>query len=145
MGKRRADDTEKPAIERCHHVEIPSGGALFALATEPEERSVFPSLAGTPFGHSNVSRRLWTPLLNKAELHHPEIHAMRHTFASLHLQNGASLAWVQKQLGHRSMDITLNVYGHFIPGGQQGEADRLAATIGQAFAGSRQGRARKVA
>jgi hypothetical protein len=26
---------------------------------------------------------------------------------------------VQKQAGHKSMDITINVYGHFIPGGNR--------------------------
>jgi integrase len=86
---------------------------------------VFPSEAGTPIEHSNVRRRLWTPLLEKAEINHRKFHATRHTFASLHLQRGSSLAWVQKQLGHRSMDITLNTYGHFIAGGGQDEAERL--------------------
>ena len=50
---------------------------------------------------------------------------MRHTYISLLLQNGESLAFVQKQAGHKSMDITLNVYGHFIPGGNREAVDRL--------------------
>ena len=44
---------------------------------------------------------------------------MRHTFISLLLQRGASLAYVQKQAGHKSMDITLNTHGHFVPGGNR--------------------------
>jgi integrase len=35
------------------------------------------------------------------------------------LQKGASLAYVSKQAGHKSMDITLNIYGHFVPGGNR--------------------------
>jgi hypothetical protein len=31
-------------------------------------------------------------------------------------KRGASFACVQKQAGHKSMDITLNTYGHFVPG-----------------------------
>jgi integrase len=52
---------------------------------------------------------------------------MRHTFISL-LQNGASPAYVQKQAGHESMDIRINVYGHFIPGRNQSAVDRLDGT-----------------
>ena len=29
------------------------------------------------------------------------------------------LAYVQKQVGHQSIDITINVYGHFMPGGNR--------------------------
>jgi integrase len=50
---------------------------------------------------------------------------MRHTYISLLLQNGESLAFVQKQAGHKSMDLTLNVYGHFIPRGNREAVDRL--------------------
>lgn len=86
---------------------------------------VFPSEAGTPMEHSNLRRRLWTPLLTRAGLHHRKMHAMRHTYASLNLQQGANVAWVQKQLGHRSMDITVNTYSHFMPSAATGEAERL--------------------
>lgn len=32
---------------------------------------------------------------------------------------------MQKQAGHKSMDITINVYRHFIPGGNRSDVDRL--------------------
>jgi integrase len=41
------------------------------------------------------------------------------------LQNGESSADVQKQAGHKSMDITINVFGHFMPGGNRSVVDRL--------------------
>ena len=53
----------------------------------------------------------------------------RHTFISLLLQNGESPAYVQKQAGHKSMDIPINVYGHFIPGGNRSAVDRLDAEL----------------
>ena len=39
---------------------------------------------------------------------------MRHTFASLLLQDGAPITYVSKQLGHRDASITLRVYAHSV-------------------------------
>lgn len=50
----------------------------------------------------------------KADLRHRNLHAMRRTFISLLLQNRESPAYVRKQVGHKSMDITVNVDGHFV-------------------------------
>ena len=61
---------------------------------------------------------------------------MRHTFVSLLLQNGESPAYVSKQAGHRSMDITINVYGHFMPGGNRNAVDRLDDTLPEKIAKS---------
>ncbi|MBI3781600.1 MAG: tyrosine-type recombinase/integrase [candidate division NC10 bacterium] len=48
-------------------------------------------------------------------------HALRHTYASLLIQPGVSLAFVQKQLGHASIQTTVDVYGHLVPlEGRQG-------------------------
>jgi integrase len=43
-------------------------------------------------------------------------HDMRHTFGSLLIQDGASLAYVRDQMGHSSIQITADIYGHLIPG-----------------------------
>jgi len=39
----------------------------------------------------------------------------RHTFGSLLIQDGASLAYVKDQMGHSSIQITVDTYGHLIP------------------------------
>jgi len=77
---------------------------------------VFPPSVGTPFDDANVGKA-FAAIVKKADLRHRSLHAMRHTFISLLLQNGESPAYVQKQAGHKSMDLTINVDGHFIPGG----------------------------
>lgn len=41
-------------------------------------------------------------------------HAMRHTHASLLILNEVSIAYISKRLGHRSIDITTNVYSHVL-------------------------------
>jgi len=50
-----------------------------------------------------------------------------HTFASLRIQNGESLAHVKEQLGHSSIQATVDVYGRFVPGGNRAAVERLDA------------------
>jgi hypothetical protein len=56
------------------------------------------------------------PALEKAGLRKFRFHDLRHTFGSLLIQAGVSPAYVQKQMGHKSIQVTIDVYGHLIPG-----------------------------
>jgi integrase len=60
--------------------------------------------------------RVWYKLLAKAGLRNIRIHDLRRTFASLLIQNGESLAYVKEQLEQHSIKITVNTYGHLVPG-----------------------------
>lgn len=77
---------------------------------------VFPSDAGTPMCPGNISPRYMEPALEQAGLRKFRFHDLRHTFGSLLIQAGVSPAYVQKQMGHRSIQVTIDVYGHLIPG-----------------------------
>jgi len=56
-------------------------------------------------------------------------HDLRHTFGSLLIQAGISPAYVQKQMGHRSIQVTIDVYGHLIPGENVAWIDTLDSTL----------------
>ena len=65
-------------------------------------------------------------VLAKAELpthFHP--HCLRHTFASLLLQQGESPVYVQRQLGHASIQLTVDTYGRWLPMGNKAAVDKL--------------------
>lgn len=52
-------------------------------------------------------------------------HDLRHTFASLLIAQGKSLAYVKDQMGHSSIQVTVDVYRHLVPGGNRAAVDRL--------------------
>jgi len=56
-------------------------------------------------------------------------HDLRHSYASLLLQQGESPVYVKEQLGHSSIQITVDCYGHLIPGGNKQAVDRLDTPI----------------
>ena len=88
---------------------------------------VFLTPAGHPVDGDNLRRRVFYRLLEQAGLRKIRLHDLRHTYASLLIQQGESLAYVQQQLGHSSVQVTVDVYGHLIPGANRAAVDRLDA------------------
>jgi integrase len=86
---------------------------------------VFISEAGNPVDQANFHNRVWKKLLAKTDLRYIRVHDLRHMFASLLIQNGESLAYVREQMGHLSITITVDTYGHLVPGGNKAAVDRL--------------------
>ena len=86
---------------------------------------MFPSEAGTALDHANVAKA-FKRVLSAASLplHHSP-HDLRHTFASLLLQQGESPVYVQRQLGHASIQLTVDTYGRWLPMGNKAAVDRL--------------------
>jgi integrase len=63
------------------------------------------------------------------------LYDLRHTAASLMIREGASVKAVQKQLGHATASITLDVYGHLFPDELDALAGRLERARTEALAG----------
>jgi len=86
---------------------------------------VFCTTRGTMLNKGNV-RRVFVRLLKRATLPlHFSPHCLRHTFASLLLQQGESPVYVQRQLGHASIKLTVDTYGKWLPMGNKAAVDRL--------------------
>lgn len=86
---------------------------------------IFTTTTGTLLNEGSFRYRVWRPLLQKAGLRQIRMHDLRHTFASLLIQQGESLVYVKEQLGHHSIKLTVDTYGHLIPGGNKAAVDRL--------------------
>ena len=88
--------------------------ATWFAVGRPFPEWVFASVTGTALDESNVRKGL-NRILDAAGVHRRGPHQMRHTFASLLLQEGAPITYVSQQLGHRDAAITLRVYAHWLP------------------------------
>ena len=86
---------------------------------------VFPSPDGSILDPDNLYQRYFQPVLTKAGLRKIRLHDLRHTFGSLLIQNGASLVYVKEQMGHSSIQVTVGIYGHLIPGANVSFLDKL--------------------
>jgi integrase len=98
-----------------------------ALAGRPLSPWVWPSPDGQPTDDRWLRGRIWEPLLRRAGLRHRGLHQLRHSYASLLLGKGVAPKYIQGQLGHASLAVTLAVYSHLLPGEYGRLADQLDA------------------
>lgn len=89
------------------------------------QQLVFPSQDGRILDPDNLYHRYFVPVLKKSGIRKIRLHDLRHTFGSLLLQNGASLVYVKDQMGHSSIQVTVDTYGHLVPGADVSYVDRL--------------------
>jgi integrase len=75
-------------------------------------------------------------LERRAGVPHRGLHAARHTHAEMALAGGVRLDVVSKQLGHASVAITADVYGHPDDGALEEAARRIGNALGEARGGT---------
>jgi hypothetical protein len=79
-----------------------------------EHDLVFPNDAGNPLDAMNMMHRQFRPALRRAKLREIRFHDLRHTYASLLIDQGEHPKYIQGQMGHASINITMDVYGHLM-------------------------------
>jgi integrase len=101
-----------------------------------DDALVFGSSSGRPLNYQNLYYRWWIPLLIEAGLTDPVIdpktgkqaidpktrkpkvdvhftpHQLRHAFASLHIERGIQPKQLQVMMGHSTIQMTMDTYGH---------------------------------
>lgn len=92
---------------------------------------VFPSPNGTPMSPDSVLHMLQR-VLKRAGLPRIRFHDLRHTFATLALQNGVDVKTVSSMLGHYSAGFTLDTYAHVTTDAQR----KAAQTVGNILSGA---------
>ena len=86
-----------------------------------------PSDETKPVNGAFVRFKVWYKLLRRPGLRAVWLHDLRHTYASLLLADGAPMIYVKEQLGHSSINVTVDLYGHVRPGAHREAVDRLVA------------------
>ena len=86
---------------------------------------IFISEIGTPLIEGHWRERVFKKILEKAKLRQIRIHDIRHTYASQLIQDNRSLAYIKDQLGHHSIQVTVDIYGHLVPGANKEVVDSL--------------------
>jgi integrase len=135
------------------HRDVPI--APYAIASLKEHRLitrnsdsdyVFVSESGTPLYHQNIINRIWNPLQieaglctthatkkddegNPVKVAKFNFHVLRHAAASLFIEQGLSPKRIQTIMGHSSITVTYDVYGHLF---EDDEADQAAVAAIQA-------------
>ena len=89
-----------------------------------ENNLIFPSPKGTPLDQSNMDK-VFKECLQEAGLPEIRFHDLRHTAATLMLQQGIHPKVVQERLGHSDISLTLNTYSHVLPSMQDEAAEKM--------------------
>ncbi len=89
-----------------------------------ENGLVFPSEVGTPSEERNVLRRFQT-ICEANDLPKLRIYDLRHTHASLLIHEGVHPKKISERLGHSSIKLTMDTYGHLFEGSDRDSAEKM--------------------
>jgi len=122
---RRVIVVGKATIDKLRtHQTLQQKERQFAGDRWQESDLIFPSTIGTPMEPRNVIRH-FKDTLREAFLPNVRFHDLRHTAATLMLQQGTHPKIVQERLGHASISLTLDTYSHVIPTMQEEVAAKI--------------------
>ncbi|MGV8939815.1 MAG: tyrosine-type recombinase/integrase [Allorhizobium sp.] len=128
-------DTTKSAAGRRT---VPIGKSMIAALTAWRSDSKFRSDGDFVFAdsnggftrHTNLTKRLWNPLVEASKIKPIGWHALRHFAVSTWIEAGLQPKAVQTLAGHATYAITMDRYGHLFPTDDHREAfDKLSAAL----------------
>ena len=113
---------------------------LFGAAIQPSVRFkrsqrlflLNPHWNSTPMDPDNWYGRHFVPTVMRAKLRQIGLHTLRHDYASLLINQGESIKYVSKQLGHASIQITADLYGHLFKETSVSAMNKLSMRIADA-------------
>ena len=91
---------------------------------------MFPNEFGQPLNPMALTRAL-DRAARRVGGEHVKLHDLRHFHASVLLQSGQNPVLVSKRLGHSTVSMTLDTYGHLMPGWQREAAEVFAKAMSQ--------------
>ena len=121
---------ESPLKTKNAYRQIIVAPEVIQMLKEKKEREdgfsayVFSSPAGGPMRPDSMLKMLHR-VLHRAGLEEIPFHSLRHTFATLALQNGVDVKTLSGLLGHYSAGFTLDTYGHITKAMKQDAANKV--------------------
>ena len=126
-GHGRTVDLSAALCDLLRSARARAAEAAMARGGRPEY--LFPNATGEPTPHV-TAEGAFRRALKTAELPgHFSPHSLRHTYASVLLSDGVSPAYVQEQLGHASIELTVGTYGRWLRKKAPGAVDRLDGVV----------------
>lgn len=100
---------------------------------KPTGQYVFRDQEGALMTPDHIREVIWKPILERAGLEYrPPIQA-RHTFATIAIESGEELGWVQHMLGHKTLQMIFNNYHRWIPNETQNNGSAMMKKAGDFF------------
>jgi integrase len=90
---------------------------------------IFANEEGKPIDCLNMVKRYFYPALEASKCPRIRFHDLRHTYASLLIEQGENIKYISSQLGHSNPTTTLNVYAHLLKQDNQEAVCKLEKTI----------------
>lgn len=104
------------------------GAELAALVVDKQREDLVFTVDGEPVTR-NFRTRIWASIRDAAGLPGVRIHDLRHTHAAVLISANVPLTAVQRRLGHSSIRVTSDMYGHLMPEVGQGLLDAVTAAL----------------
>ncbi|MDO4552086.1 MAG: site-specific integrase [Bacillota bacterium] len=102
-------------------------------ARHPDNPYMFPSPKTGGMYYPDSIVNLHKKILKDAGLEHLRFHDLRHTFATMALQNGVDVKTVSSMLGHYNAGFTLTTYAHATRQMQEDAAQKMGSFMTQAM------------
>ena len=128
---------EAPLKTKNAYRTLPLSADAVGVLQEQRKKSgnspyVFPSPTGGPISPDSVLHMLHR-VLKRAGLAQVRFHDLRHTFATLALQNGVDIKTVSGMLGHYSAGFTLDTYTHVTTSAKKEAANTMGSILSGAL------------
>ena len=83
------------------------------------------AIRGATFGHA------FSALVKRTKVPRIRLHDLRHTHASILINNGVSAFKISKRLGHKDVSMTTNTYSHLFPDQDEATSESFAQAMSQ--------------
>jgi integrase len=131
-GKSRTIKLSKTTVELLKKLKVKQSEIKLCQGTKLDDQNyIFTKQNGKPLQINNLAENEFNKLITQAGVKKIRIHDLRHTAATLMIENGVPIKEVSERLGHSDVGITLNRYSHVTPAMQEKAALVMDQILGR--------------